>query len=127
MIMLDSQTLLWSAFNDKRLGKFASSRIVASEAVYFSAISLYEIESKRLLGKLGAPENLGDLIRTIGYQELDFKGSSVARLREFPSLIRHDPFDRMILATAIERGLTLLTSDSVLLMLGHPLIVDSQV
>jgi PIN domain nuclease of toxin-antitoxin system len=127
MIMLDSQTLLWSAFNDKRLGKFAASRIVASEAVYFSAISLYEIESKRLLGKLGAPENLGDLIRTIGYQELDFKGSSVARLREFPSLIRHDPFDRMILATAIERGLTLLTSDSVLLSLSHPLIVDSQV
>jgi PIN domain nuclease of toxin-antitoxin system len=84
-------------------------------------------ESKRLLGKLGAPENLGDLIRAIGYQELDFKGSSVARLREFPSLIRHDPFDRMILATAIERGLTLLTSDAVLLSLSHPLIVDSQV
>jgi PIN domain nuclease of toxin-antitoxin system len=41
--------------------------------------------------------------------------------------VKHDPFDRMILATAIERGLTLLTSDSILLTLGHPQIVDSQV
>lgn len=127
MILLDSQTLLWSAFNDKRLGKFAVARITASEATYFSSISLFEIESKRLSGKLKAPERLVDLLGDIGFQELPFKGSAVAKLREFPSLARHDPFDRMILATAIDRGLTLLTSDSVLLSLGHPLIVDSQV
>lgn len=127
MILLDSQTLLWAAFQDTRLGKFAAARIVASDAVFFSAVSLYEIESKRLSGKLKAPERLIELLGEIGFQELPFKGSSVLKLREFPSLTRHDPFDRMILASAIDKGLTLLTSDSVLLSIGHPQIVDSQV
>lgn len=127
MILLDTQTLLWAASDQKRLGKFAVARIGVSEAVFFSSISLFEIESKRLAGKLKAPERLVELLGEIGFQELPFKGSAVSKLSQFPSLAKHDPFDRMILATAIDRGLTLLTSDSVLLSLGHPQIVDSQV
>lgn len=125
--MLDTQTLLWAASDHKRLGKFAGARIGASDSTFFSSISLFEIESKRLAGKLKTPDRLFELLGDIGFQELPFKGSAVAKLLEFPSLARHDPFDRMILATAIDRGLTLLTSDSVLLSMGHPLIVDSQV
>lgn len=127
MILLDTQTLLWVVSTPKRLGKSAIARVEASDNTFFSAISLYEIEAKRLLGKLQAPENLADALRENGFQELPFTGGSVETLRTFPSLARHDPFDRMILATAIERGLILLTSDSVLLGLGHPMIVDSQV
>jgi PIN domain nuclease of toxin-antitoxin system len=127
MILLDTQTLLWAAGNDRRLGRFATARIDFSEATYFASVSLFEIEIKRLLGKLVVPEGLAETLAKNGFQELPFSGKSVASVREFPSLNRHDPFDRMILATAIERGLTLLTSDSVLLSLSHPLIVDSQV
>lgn len=127
MILLDTQTLLWAATGDRRLGRFATARIDSSEATYFASISLFEIEIKRLLGKLLVPDGLADALAKNGFQELPFSGKSVASVREFPSLVTHDPFDRMMLATAVDRGLTLLTSDSVLLSLGHPLIVDSQV
>jgi PIN domain nuclease of toxin-antitoxin system len=127
MILLDTQTLLWAAANDRRLGRFAAARIQSSEATYFASVSLFEIELKRLLGKLSVPDDLAETLAKNGFQELPFSGKSVSSVRDFPSLVKHDPFDRMILATAIERGLTLLTSDSILLTLGHPLIVDSQV
>ena len=127
MILLDTQTLLWAASGDRRLGRFASVRIQSSEATYFTSVSLFEIEIKRLLGKLTVPTNMAETFERNGYQELPFSGKAVAAVREFPSLVNHDPFDRMILATAIDRGLTLLTSDSILLSLNHPLIVDSQV
>jgi PIN domain nuclease of toxin-antitoxin system len=127
MILLDTQTLLWAANGDRRLGRFASARIGSSEATYFASVSLFEIEIKRLLGKLAVPETFAETLAKNGFQELPFSGKSLATVKEFPSLVTHDPFDRMILATAVYRGLTLLTSDSVLLALGHPLIVDSQV
>jgi PIN domain nuclease of toxin-antitoxin system len=127
MILLDTQTLLWAAANDRRLGRFAAARIQSSEATYFASVSLFEIELKRLLGKLSVPDDLAETLAKNGFQELPFSGKSVSSVRDFPSLVKHDPFDRMILATAIERGLTLLTSDSILLTLGHPQIVDSQV
>lgn len=127
MILLDSQTLLWALLGNKRLGRFAGARIQSTEEVYFSAITLFEIEVKRLLGKFHPPKALREKVTSIGYVELPFQGKSVDELRAFPGLNRHDPFDRMILATAMDKGLTLLTSDTVLLSLGHPKIIDSQV
>ena len=41
------------------------------------------------------------------------------------SLVRHDPFDRMILATARAHGTQLITSDRKLLELGFDWIRDS--
>ena len=46
-------------------------------------------------------------------------------IREFPELIRHDPFDRLIVAQASQAGLRLLTADRVLLGLGRAFVVDA--
>lgn len=46
-------------------------------------------------------------------------------MREFPELVRHDPFDRLITAQALCERLSLLTADSVLLRLGRDFIIDS--
>ena len=40
-------------------------------------------------------------------------------------LVGHDPFDRMIVATASSSKLNLVTSDRVMLSLGFPWIRDS--
>jgi PIN domain nuclease of toxin-antitoxin system len=45
--------------------------------------------------------------------------------REFPELIRHDPFDRLIVAQASRVGLRLLTADHVLLDLRRDFILDA--
>jgi PIN domain nuclease of toxin-antitoxin system len=55
MILLDTQTLLWAAGNDKRLGRFAAARIQSSEATFFASVSLFEIELKRMVGEKWFP------------------------------------------------------------------------
>ena len=40
-------------------------------------------------------------------------------------LVRHDPFDRLLVAQATRAGLRLLTADQVLLGLGRDFIIDA--
>lgn len=53
-----------------------------------------------------------DAIATTGFEELSVRMTHTARIRELPSLHR-DPFDRMLIAQALEEGLTLVTHDPV--------------
>jgi PIN domain nuclease of toxin-antitoxin system len=41
------------------------------------------------------------------------------------TLVRHDPFDRLLVAQATRAGLRLLTADQVLLGLGRDFIIDA--
>ncbi|WP_375500584.1 hypothetical protein [uncultured Jatrophihabitans sp.] len=43
----------------------------------------------------------------------------------FPNLVRHDPFDRLLLTQAHTAGLDVLTPDRTLLALGLPFVIDS--
>jgi PIN domain nuclease of toxin-antitoxin system len=46
-------------------------------------------------------------------------------IRDFPELVRHDPFDRLLVARASRAGRQLLTADQVLLQLGRDFILDA--
>lgn len=52
--------------------------------------------------------------RTMGIQILDVKPEHIQRLQEVPFLHR-DPFDHLLMATAISEQAALLTSDSMML------------
>jgi PIN domain nuclease of toxin-antitoxin system len=56
---------------------------------------------------------------------LPFRVEDALETYSLPSLVRHDPFDRLILATAKARGAKLVTSDRKLLELGFDWILDS--
>ncbi len=45
---------------------------------------------------------------------------------KLPSIVRHDPFERMLAAQAQVEGMVLLTSDTVLLGLNNVKTLDSQ-
>ena len=47
-------------------------------------------------------------------------------IRAYPELVRHDPFDRLIVAQAERAGMHMLTADQVLLDLKRPFIVDAR-
>jgi len=53
------------------------------------------------------------------------QGVHVSAVRDFPELIRHDAFDRLIVAQASRAGLQLLTADHVLLDLHRDFIIDA--
>jgi len=75
-----------------------------------SAASAWEISIKKALGKLMAPDDLEQQVDESGFAALPISlvhGLAAGRLP------RHhdDPFDRMLIAQALEEGLTLVTHD----------------
>jgi PIN domain nuclease of toxin-antitoxin system len=68
---------------------------------------------------------LGKLLAEQGLVPLSITAQDAESIREFPELIRHDPFDRLLVAQASQAGLQLLTADRVLLGLGHVFILNA--
>lgn len=127
MILLDTNALLWVYRDSPRLGADARRRISSATRVSFSSVSVMEIVIKAGLGRLELPggSDFPGIFTRSGLAELPFEVAHAAAMAETPGLARHDPFDRMLLAQAKAEGLTLLTSDAVLLGLGEPWIRDA--
>ena len=114
-LLLDTQALLWCLVAPQRLRRDARRRIESpSETVYVSAVSAWEIELKRALGKLKAPDDLEDQMKDKRFAELPIQLRHVRALSTLPDLHR-DPFDRMLVAQAQTERLVLVTSDDQVL------------
>jgi len=127
MLLLDSQTALWVLDNNPRLGDRARQRIEAAPAVHVSVATVWELTTKSMLGKLKIPDDFADQVESNGLELLEISADHAEGLRDFPELLRHDPFDRLIVSQAYQHRLTLLTADAVLLGLGRDFIADSTV
>lgn len=127
-MLLDTNALLWFSIDDERLGPGARESIARADRVHYSAVSISEIVIKHMLGRIDLPggERFPEVFGAMGLIELPFTARHANALREDPTLSRHDPFDRFLLAQARAEGMTLLTSDRVLLALGHPGVSDAR-
>ncbi|MEU4342405.1 type II toxin-antitoxin system VapC family toxin [Nocardia sp. NPDC023852] len=125
MLLLDSQTALWLLDDNPRLGVAARKMITSASEVYVSSATIWELTIKSMLGKLTVPTNLTEVLGDQGLGILDVTGQHAEGLREFPELVRHDPFDRLIASQAFCERLLLLTADTVLLGLRRDFITDS--
>lgn len=79
-----------------------------------------------MIGKLKVSPRLTALITESGYIPLDYDFKAGDAITEFPELLRHDPFDRMLLAQAKAEGLHLMTADRTLLALSLDFIIDAR-
>lgn len=75
-----------------------------------SAASSWEVAIKRRTGKLRAPDNLVDVIGAQPWTLTDITHQDGEAVADLP-LHHSDPFDRMLVAQAARRGLTLMTAD----------------
>lgn len=84
-----------------------------ADEVYVSAATVWEIEIKRALGRLEAPDDVAKLIDESGFERL---GIDFAHAREAGRLppLHADPFDRMLIAQARLGALTIATTDGVI-------------
>lgn len=128
-MLLDSHSLLWLADDTKNhsLGKNAKRAIENSKIVYFSSVSIAELTIKSMLGKLRLQSSLSEQAIEHGIVQLNLSAQHAAEIRSFPSLTRHDPFDRMLLAQASTENLTFITADTTILALGLPYVLDARV
>ncbi|ANY06665.1 type II toxin-antitoxin system VapC family toxin [Pseudonocardia sp. HH130630-07] len=125
MLLLDSQALLWVLAGSSRLGPRAQRTVETDSGVHVSAATVWELMIKAMLGKLDLPAGLPQLLDDEGVSILDVTAAHAEGLRTFPELVRHDPFDRLIVAQAQCEGWRLLTADRVLLGLGRDFVVDA--
>lgn len=76
-------------------------------------MSTWEIAIKSTIGKIEA--DLDEIVAAsgaTGFVELPIRMSHTARVRALPDAHR-DPFDRLLVAQALEEGLTLVTRDPI--------------
>jgi PIN domain nuclease of toxin-antitoxin system len=125
-LLLDTNAFVWLLDNNANLGLKARRVIDDAENVYVSCASILELTIKSMLGKIEIPESLANDAKTTGLKIIDFKIDHVLNLQLFPDLVRHDPFDRMILATAKSENFKLLTSDKFIISLNLDYVINAK-
>lgn len=109
-VLLDTHTILWWLAG-ATLAEEASSVIADPDnLVVASAASIWEIEIKRRLGKLDAPDSIVDHVADAGFEPLDISHAHASAAGRLP-LHHRDPFDRMLVAQATLEDLTVVSRD----------------
>jgi PIN domain nuclease of toxin-antitoxin system len=111
-LLLDTAAFIFAAASPDRLSKRAASALNdPANNLELSTVSILEIAVKMSLGKLqfGADE-ARDAIEDLGLRILPFSAEHAFRLFDLP-LHHRDPFDRQIIAQALEEDIPILTSD----------------
>jgi PIN domain nuclease of toxin-antitoxin system len=110
-LLLDTNALIWTFADPKRLSAYAGEKIRdESNEVLVSIVSAWEIGVKRAKGKLDFPGRLDEMISEKRFEPLSLTLSHALAIESLPHQ-HHDPFDRMLVAQAQVEGLTLVTSD----------------
>ena len=114
-ILLDTQIFLWALTEPKRLGKKAKSLLKSKKnQLYLSAASSWEIAIKAGLGKLPLPEPpdkyISSRMASLKIAPLDIKHYHTFIVDQLP-LHHRDPFDRILIASAIAENLHLMSAD----------------
>jgi PIN domain nuclease of toxin-antitoxin system len=119
MIVLDTHALLWWALDPEKLSSTALELVTEMEVKggFASSISIWELAIKTKRGKLELPLTVEELARRIErggvVDVLAVDTDTWLRSAALPWQHR-DAADRVIVATAMRRGLPILTKDEQL-------------
>ena len=113
--LLDTHTAIWF-FNDDAALSSTADRIISDETngIYLSMASAWELSIKIGIGKLNFAGRAAGFLRLAETNEISIipiKSDHLTVLETLPRIHR-DPFDRLLVATAIAEGMTLITDDS---------------
>jgi PIN domain nuclease of toxin-antitoxin system len=116
-LLLDTHAFIWWASEPERLSEKALAACVdTSNVLILSVASVWEMQIKLQLGKLTLSHPLSDLIenqqQANRLEVLPIGLSHVLALAALPAHHK-DPFDRLIIAQAVEEGAYLVSGDSV--------------
>ncbi|MFA6291630.1 MAG: type II toxin-antitoxin system VapC family toxin [Victivallales bacterium] len=124
--LLDTHTYLWFISDDPRLSRSARKLIESEGVFYISMASLWEITIKSSLGKLKIKDHdirelLEKQIVLNDFKILNISPSVLVALHELP--FKHgDPFDRLIIAQALEGKMPIIGADGIFKYYGVELI-----
>lgn len=116
-LLVDTQLLIWSLVEPVRMP--TGTRSILDDPGHefvFSAVSIWEVAIKYALRRPDftlPPERIYRALVDTGYRELPVTSSAAARVATLP-LHHRDPFDRLLVAQAIDEHASLLTADAAL-------------
>jgi PIN domain nuclease of toxin-antitoxin system len=112
---MDTHALIWFFNGDVLLSERAKRSIIEIQHRKFvSMVSVWEIAIKISLNKLafdGKTKGFLDLINNNGFELLSVNENHILELEKLP-FIHRDPFDRLLVATAISEKMHIVTSDT---------------
>jgi PIN domain nuclease of toxin-antitoxin system len=112
--ILDTHAFLWGIAGDRRMSQKARDVFVGPSDLVLSTASIWEILIKVQLRKLSLPEPSGPyVIRKMADNQIKTLPIELNHLLALEGLALHhrDPFDRMLIAQAMEENLPIVTSD----------------
>ncbi|MEM1158055.1 MAG: type II toxin-antitoxin system VapC family toxin [Verrucomicrobiota bacterium] len=116
MILLDTHVILWVLKNDERLSPHASPLLRQENSFVFSMVSLWEMGIKLGIKKLNFtlnPDWASSIPQTLteySMRRIDIIPDHCKIIADLP-LHHHDPFDRMLIAQALQLGDSILSVD----------------
>ena len=116
MHLLDTHTLLWYLRDSEELSEAARRTIDNAEEVFVSIASFWEIAIKQSQGKIkfnASMQELEALCREHNIQILNIRPVALDRIKTLPDIHR-DPFDRLLVAQALEEDLAIVTRDRII-------------
>ena len=117
--LLDTCVFIWMVTSEERKLPKKIREIFLNEEneLFVSIISRLEVSVKRNIGKLELKKEtkyyFEEIRRSLAIETLSLEGSDIEIMEKLPN-IHKDPFDRIIISQAINNGLTIISSDSVL-------------
>jgi PIN domain nuclease of toxin-antitoxin system len=124
-LLLDTHAFVWFVFGDDRLSELAA-RAIADPAIekMLSVGSLWEIATKMSIGKLELGMSLENFLTSqVETRDLTIINVTNAHLVRLATLPFHhrDPFDRLIVAQAMNMGVPIVTGDAQFSPYGVPI------
>ncbi|HEX4589699.1 MAG TPA: type II toxin-antitoxin system VapC family toxin [Gemmataceae bacterium] len=125
-LLLDTHVFLWYITADPRLpAAFRTAISDPANEVYLSVASVWEAVIKHALGKLPLPTAPGEYLpqqrNAHGIASLPVDEGAMPHLAGLPPLHR-DPFDRLLVAQALQHSLTIVTVDPALAGYAAPVL-----
>ena len=112
--LLDTHVALWLFGGNEKLSQNARGIIFDTDnEIYVSIISAWEVAIKVSIDKLDFEGGSEAFLNAIEANNIDLVGVDREQIKTVEKLpfIHRDPFDRLIVASALVEGLTIITDD----------------
>lgn len=115
--LIDTQIAIWFLVASEKLKSNVSQILTnGNNTIYLSQTSLFEIAIKQSIGKLQELDKsttyIAELLELDNIEILAIHNRHIENYKDLSFFENHkDPFDRLIIATALTENLTLISSD----------------
>ena len=114
-LLLDTHAFLWLRFSPDKVSNAALTAYQDdNNKIFFSLVSIWEIQIKQQLGKLELDIGLADLLQEqCGNNQLELLPIKLNHILDLKKLPFHhkDPFDRLLISQAFSESMVLVSSD----------------